>query len=82
MAELYRFTPATLADLPRLDAWQRLPHVAAWWDDDPLFDADDLADPRLALWLVAWAGRDFAYLQDYAVHGTSVRGAASRGTWA
>jgi aminoglycoside 6'-N-acetyltransferase len=69
MVQPYRFTPVTMADLPKLDTWRQLPHVAAWWDDEPLFDDDDLADPRIALWLVSREGRAFAYLQDYAVHG-------------
>lgn len=68
-ATRYHFRPAALGDLALLTAWQQHPHVARWWDDAPLFDADDLADPRVSLWVVALHGTPFAYMQDYSVHG-------------
>ncbi|PDV88870.1 GNAT family N-acetyltransferase [Rhizobium sp. H4] len=52
-----------------LAAWQSTPHVRAWWDSDEPYDAEDLADPRVARWIVSTAGRPFAFMQDYTVHG-------------
>ncbi len=52
-----------------LAAWQATPHVSAWWDADDPYDADDLAEPKVARWIVSLAGRPFAFLQDYTVHG-------------
>ncbi|MEY1555851.1 GNAT family N-acetyltransferase [Yoonia sp. R2331] len=65
----YSFRNATLDDLDLLMGWQANPHVAAWWDTDAPYDADDLADPRVARWIVSIADRSFAYMQDYTVHG-------------
>jgi aminoglycoside 6'-N-acetyltransferase len=65
----YTFRAATMADLPLLRMWQRQPHVAEWWGSDEPYEADDLADSRVARWIVSTAGRAFAYMQDYAVHG-------------
>ena len=56
-------------DLALLAAWRSKPHVRAWWDSDHAYDEADLADPRVARWIVSFAGRPFAYLQDYSVHG-------------
>ena len=64
----YDFRPATMKDLPLLRRWQDLPHVQAWWDGEDPFDAADLADPRVAFWIVSHQGRPFAFLQDYALH--------------
>ncbi|MCU0801402.1 MAG: acetyltransferase [Rhodobacteraceae bacterium] len=65
----YSFRPATLDDLPLLREWLRIPDVAAWWGADDPFDAADLTDARLAVWIVSAGGTDFAYMQDYDVHG-------------
>ncbi|AIC25991.1 GCN5-related N-acetyltransferase protein [Rhizobium etli bv. phaseoli str. IE4803] len=68
-ATQYSFRRATLDDLPLLAAWQSNPHVRVWWDSDEPYDAEDLADPRVARWIVSTAGRPFAFMQDYTVHG-------------
>jgi aminoglycoside 6'-N-acetyltransferase len=68
-ANHYRFRKATLDDLPLLAAWRSTPHVRAWWDPDEPYDAADLADPRVARWIVSIAERPFAFMQDYTVHG-------------
>ena len=65
----YSFRKATLDDLPLLRAWQANPHVREWWDSDEPYDAADLADPRVARWIVSIADRPFAFMQDYTVHG-------------
>lgn len=65
----YRFRRATLDDLALLEAWQSAPHVQEWWDADEPYDETDLADPRVARWIVSTNQRPFAYMQDYTVHG-------------
>ena len=52
-----------------LNAWIARTHVAEWWDVSELYEASDLSDPQAALWIVSLDARDFAYAQDYAVHG-------------
>jgi len=49
--------------------WRSNPHVRAWWSAAEPYDAADLADPRVARWIVSNAGRPFAFIQDYTVHG-------------
>ncbi|MDE0705857.1 MAG: GNAT family N-acetyltransferase [Rhodospirillaceae bacterium] len=65
----YAFRKAVAADLGLLREWRLRPHVRAWWDSDEPGDEAALADPRVARWIVSTAGRPFAYMQDYAVHG-------------
>lgn len=68
-APVYSFRPATAADLPLLARWRAMPHVARWWGAPEVeAAAEALADPRIALWIVALDGRDFAYAQDYRPH--------------
>ena len=62
----YVFSPLRPEDLPRVNAWCRTPHVARWWDDE-VIDADDIRDPRTALWLVSCDGAPLGFLQDYRV---------------
>lgn len=63
----YAFRAATAADLPLINAWKAEPHVAAWWDDEPI-DSGDLEEPGYRLWIVSLDGRPFAMLQDYRIH--------------
>ncbi|HQU67776.1 MAG TPA: GNAT family N-acetyltransferase [Albidovulum sp.] len=65
----YSFRRATLDDLDLLMGWQSKPHVREWWDRDEPYDKEDLADPRVARWIVSYIGRPFAFMQDYTVHG-------------
>ncbi|MCR9134379.1 MAG: acetyltransferase [Alphaproteobacteria bacterium] len=65
----YRFRKATSDDFVLLKAWQSTPHVSAWWDSDEPCDEAYLADSRVARWIVSFAERPFAYMQDYTVHG-------------
>ncbi|MCK0169147.1 acetyltransferase [Jannaschia sp. S6380] len=65
----YGFRKVTPDDLDLLAAWQSNPHVREWWDSDARYDAADLADPRVARWIVSVVGRPFAFMQDYTVHG-------------
>lgn len=65
----YSFRRATLADLDLLMEWQSRPHVREWWDASEPYDEEDLADPRVARCIVSYAGRPFAFMQDYTVHG-------------
>lgn len=65
----YQFRKTTMKDLPLLEAWQSNAHVMKWWDADAPYDAEELADPRVVRWIVSTAGRPFAFMQDYTVHG-------------
>lgn len=67
--EHYEFRKAALSDLELLEAWQARPHVREWWGSDAPFDEAELADRRVARWIVSVGGRPFAYIQDYTVHG-------------
>ncbi|WP_245298781.1 GNAT family N-acetyltransferase [Pseudotabrizicola sediminis] len=59
----------TLDDHDLLKTWQSTPHVQEWWGAQKPFDEEDLADPRVARWIVSYAKRPFAFMQDYTVHG-------------
>lgn len=51
-----------------LGGWLSQPHVARWYDDaEP--EAEELRDPRISMWIATFAGRPFAFGQDYDVHG-------------
>lgn len=66
---LYTFRPVAAADLPLLSHWRAMPHVAEHWgppDVEP--EGEKLADPRIAMWIVAHRGRPFAFAQDYSPH--------------
>lgn len=65
----YTFENATDADLDLLLEWQSRPHVCEWWDSVEPGDARDFEDKRVSRWIVSSAGRPFAYMQDYTVHG-------------
>ena len=57
-------------DLPLVSAWRAQPHVSRWWGDPSVeSELEKLADPRIAMWIIAHDGRPFAFLQDYDVHG-------------
>lgn len=65
----YTFRRATAGDLGLLAGWHAQPHVRKWWEAGDPYDDAELADPRVARWIVHHAGRPFAFMQDYAVHG-------------
>jgi len=67
--DAYLIRRVTPGDLPRIALWRAQPHVVEWWgapDVEP--EAEKLADPRIAMWIVEREGLPFAFLQDYAVH--------------
>lgn len=65
----YDFRPVTDADLPLLARWRASPQVIRWWGPPEVeAAAGTLADPRVAMWIVAHHGRPFAYAQDYSPH--------------
>lgn len=68
-ANSYSFRTVTLDDLDLLKSWQSTPHVREWWESDELYREADLADSRVARWIVSFAERPFAFMQDYTVHG-------------
>jgi aminoglycoside 6'-N-acetyltransferase len=67
----YSFRPATTDDLARLRRWLHAPEVQRWWgdprDEFELLRAD-LNEPRMAMRIVLFNRRPFAYAQDYEVH--------------
>lgn len=65
----YSFRKVVLDDLPLLAAWQSAPHVRQWWESAEPYSAADLADPKVARWIVSSDGHPFAFMQDYTVHG-------------
>ena len=67
----YSFRPATTDDLPRLRRWLDAPEVKRWWGSPgEQFELlrSDLNEPRMAMRVVCFNGRPFAYAQDYEVH--------------
>ncbi len=52
-----------------LMSWLNRAHVRRWWGPPKVISAKDLADPRVARWIVSHEGTPFAYMQDYTVHG-------------
>ncbi len=66
----YTFRPATVKDLPMLRRWLATPEAVRWWGDPAreaaLLEAD-LHDPAMAMSIVSFDGRHFAYVQDYDV---------------
>jgi aminoglycoside 6'-N-acetyltransferase len=67
----YAFRPALRHDLPMLERWLRAPEVVRWWGDPGEQAAllqQDLDEPAMVMRIVSFAGRPFAYAQDYAVH--------------
>ena len=65
----YEFRRAGTADVPLIDGWLRLPHVAQWWGPEARFDAGKLADPRQDVRIVTLGDREIGYMQDYDPHG-------------
>ncbi len=58
------------ADLALISAWRGQLHVSRWWGAPSVEpEIEKLADPRIAMWIIAHDGRPFAFLQDYDVHG-------------
>jgi aminoglycoside 6'-N-acetyltransferase len=46
-----------------------MPHVVEWWGVPELEpEAEKLADPRIAMWIVEHRGQPFAFAQDYSPH--------------
>ncbi len=52
-----------------LEVWQSRPHVREWWDREEPYSEADLADLRVARWIVSIDSHPFAFMQDYSVHG-------------
>lgn len=69
MTARYTFRLVTAADLPLLRQWRERAHVGECWGAPSVEDAEEtLADPRVAMWIVAHDGGPFAYAQDYSPH--------------
>lgn len=69
----YSFRPMRAADVAMVNRWLETPAVREWWVEasgqpsDP-FDESDLNDSNVALWIVGYGGRPFAFIQDYDPH--------------
>jgi aminoglycoside 6'-N-acetyltransferase len=71
VSQAYTFRPVVRSDLPRLNEWLRTPEVVRWWgdpEDQAALLQADLDEPRMVMRIVSFAGKPFAYAQDYAVH--------------
>jgi aminoglycoside 6'-N-acetyltransferase len=70
----YSFRPVLRGDLARLRRWLHAPEVKRWWggprEQFELLRAD-LNEPRMAMRIVSFNRRSFAYVQDYEVHAWS-----------
>jgi aminoglycoside 6'-N-acetyltransferase len=67
---VYTFRPMSADDLPTIKRWLETPHVSEWWNDPAeQFElvSSDLAHPDMAQFIVAVEGREFGYLQCYAL---------------
>jgi aminoglycoside 6'-N-acetyltransferase len=73
VVQAYSFRRMRLDDLVMVHRWLKAPAVREWWIDaegrpaDPI-EADDLAEPDVAMWVVSFEGRPFAFMQDYDPH--------------
>jgi len=68
-AAAYVIRRVTPADLPMIAGWRARPHVIEWWGEPGVEpEAEKLADPRIAMWIVEHDGRPFGFIQDYAAH--------------
>ncbi len=69
--DAYTFRLALREDLPLLRAWLRT-RGGGRWGGDPVEQSAllqaDMSEPRMVMHIVAFAGRAFGYVQDYAVH--------------
>jgi aminoglycoside 6'-N-acetyltransferase len=69
-AALYSFRDVMPDDLALLRVWLRAPEVLRWWGD-PIEQAkileDDLIEPDMAMHIVSFGAKPFAYAQDYPV---------------
>ena len=66
----YRFRSLTTQDLPLILRWRATSHVIEWWGEPNVEDErEQLTDSRIAMWIVEYDGRPFAFAQDYDVHG-------------
>lgn len=64
----YAFRPMIADDLPLARRWLETPEARRWWgdpDEQVALLAADLDEPRMRMWIVAHAGRPFAYIQDH-----------------
>jgi aminoglycoside 6'-N-acetyltransferase len=65
---MYQFRPMTANDLPLVQHWLAMPHVAQWWGE-PGAQSDivrgDLDHPAMDQFVVAADDRPFAYIQSY-----------------
>ena len=64
----YQFREMTRADLPLVRTWLTHPHVIEWWGDTEeqyKLVEEDLANPAMRQFIVAFDAIPFAYVQNY-----------------
>jgi len=65
----YKFNAVGEAHLAMLSHWRSMPHVRRWWGNpSDESEEEQLSDPNIAMWVVEFEGRPFAFVQDYDVH--------------
>ena len=67
----YVFRQCCKEDLAMLDIWLRAPEVVRWWgnpEEQARLLEEDLDEPGMAMRIVSFHGRPFAYAQHYEVH--------------
>jgi len=65
----YRFERLRPDDLAMVARWRAEPHVQQWWGEPEIEpEVDKLDHPHIAAFVVSWADKPFAFLQDYDVH--------------
>jgi aminoglycoside 6'-N-acetyltransferase len=66
----YTFRRAEVGDLAMFRRWLHSPEIVRWWGDPEEQFAlieGDLSEPKMVMRVVCYAGRPFAYAQDYDV---------------
>ena len=65
----YTFNAVGEAHFAMLGHWRSMLHVRRWWGSPAVEQEEEqLTDPNMAMWIVEFEGRPFAFVQDYDVH--------------
>lgn len=70
MSRTYKFRSVVRSDIALLDPWLRTPEVVRWWgtpDEQAALLLADLDEPRMAMQIVCFEDKPFAYAQNYDV---------------
>ena len=66
----YAFRPLSADDLPLIERWLKVPHVAEWWHEERQLERirANIGDPKIEALLVHADDRPIGYLQCYDPH--------------